>query len=134
MADKSMVREGRGWMPQKAHEEGQRVARVLLAWLEERGLSTREIEERVGWGQKTLYEVLTGKQPLKISHIAAVAEAADFSLESFYLALAAGRSEATPAPAEAAPEAREVVPGVKDAELLKALREFLARYPSVQKK
>lgn len=126
-----MVREGRGWMPQKAHEEGQRVARVLSAWLEERGLSIREIEERVGWGQKTLYEVLTGKQPLKISHIAAVAEAADFSLESFYRALAAGASEATATPADtAAPEGREIVPGVKDAELLKALREFLARYPT----
>ena len=129
-----MVREGRGWMPQKAHEEGQRVARVLSAWLEERGLSTREIEERVGWGQKTLYEVLTGKQPIRISHIAAVAEAADFSLESFYRALAAGRSEATAAPTEeTAPEGREIVPGVKDAELLKALREFLARYPSEAK-
>ena len=130
-----MVREGRGRMPQNAHEEGLRVARVLSAWLEERGLSTREIEERVGWGQKTLYEVLTGKQPLKISHIAAVAEAADFSLEAFYRALAAGRSEATAVPAEpAAPEGREIVPGVKDAELLKALREFLARYPSVPPK
>lgn len=127
-----MVREGRGRMPQKAHEEGQRVARVLAAWLEERGLSTREIEERVGWGQKTLYEVLTGKQPLRISHIAAVAEAADFSLEAFYRALAAGRSEATGAP-ETPPQSREIVPGVKDADLLKALREFLARYPTEAK-
>lgn len=134
MADQSMVREGRGWMLRGAHEEGQRVARVLSAWLAERGLSIREVEERAGWGQKTLYEVLTGKQPLKISHIAAVAEAADFSLESFYLALAAGRREAAPAPAEAVPEAREIVPGVKDAELLQALREFLARYPGVQGK
>lgn len=97
-------------------------------------MSTREIEERVGWGQKTLYEVLTGNQPLKISHIAAVAEAADFSLEAFYRALAAGRSEATATPTDTAPEGREIVPGVKDAELLKALREFLARYPTVQKK
>ena len=128
-----MVREGRGQMPKKAHEEGLRVARVLAAWLEERGLSTREIEERIGWGQKTLYEVLTGKQPLRISHIAAVAEAADFSLESFYRALAAGSREAAAAPAETAPEGREIVPGVKDAELLKALREFLARYPTEAK-
>ena len=128
-----MVPEGRGWMPKKAHEEGQRVARVLSAWLKERGLSIREVEARVGWGQKTLYEVLTGKQPLKISHIAAVAEAADFSLEAFYRALAAGNSEPTAAPAETAPEGREIVPGVKDAELLKALREFLARYPTQAK-
>lgn len=93
-------------------------------------MSTREVEARVGWGQKTLYEVLTGNQPLKISHIAAVAEAAGFSLEAFYRALAADGADGNAASSETIPEGREIVPGVEDADLLKALREFLARYPT----
>jgi transcriptional regulator with XRE-family HTH domain len=117
-------------MPPGAHEEGLRVARVLLKWIKERGMSTREVEARVGWGQKTLYEVLTGNQPLKISHIAAVAEAAGFSLEAFYRALAADGADGNAASSETIPEGREIVPGVEDADLLKALREFLARYPT----
>lgn len=66
----------------------------------------------------------------------AVAAAAGFSLSDFYRALAEWDDEA--APSETSPGSelpgREIVPGVKDADLLRALRDFLARYPTVPKK
>lgn len=66
----------------------------------------------------------------------AVATAAGFSLPDFYRALAERDDEA--APSETSPGSElpglEIVPGVKDADLLRALRDFLARYPTVPKK
>ncbi len=66
----------------------------------------------------------------------AIAAAAGFSLSDLYQALAEWDDEAVPSETFLGSEqpGREVVPGVKDADLLRALCDFLARYPTVPKK
>jgi tetratricopeptide (TPR) repeat protein len=93
-----MVQEGKGWMPREAHGEGLRVARFLAKKIEAEGYSVRKVEELVGWGQKTLQQVLNGEQPIRISHVAAVLGALGLDLDEFYreLAESAGSSRSSP--------------------------------------
>jgi tetratricopeptide (TPR) repeat protein len=99
-----MVQEGKGWMPREAHEEGLRVARLLAKKIEAEGVSVRKVEELVGWGQKTLQQVLNGEQPIRISHLAAVLAALGLDLREFYRELEKSAGSARSSPL--APEGR----------------------------
>lgn len=134
----SMVREGRGWVPRAAHDEGVRVARLLQEVLIREGMSVREVESRIGWGQKTLQQVLTGEQPIRISHVAAVLECLKLDVAEFYRELADNRDETTKkrkAPKKPGVK-REIVPGeLGEDELVDLFREFLKkRTPDPQRR
>jgi len=75
-------------MPLQAHGEGLRVARLLAKKIEAKDLSVRRVEELVGWGQKTLQQVLNGEQPIRISHVAAVLAILRLDVSDFYRELA----------------------------------------------
>lgn len=68
----------------------------------------------------------------------AAAAAAGLAPSNLYQALAGWEEEEAASPAEtlpgSKPSGREIVPGVTDTDLLRALRGFLARYPAVPKK
>lgn len=117
------VREGKGTVPREAHEEGLRVAHVLAAKIQARGLSVRKVEELVGWGQGTLHLALAGRTPLRYSHAAAVCSALGISLAGFYRELASGLEAPPPRRAP-----KEVAPGLTDAELLDAVRDLILRH------
>jgi len=117
------IREGKGSVPKEAHDEGLRVARALQDRIEARGLSVRRVEERVGWGQGTLNLALTGRTPLRISHVAAVCRAIDYPLAEFYRDLA--KEIEAPAPHR---RQKEVAPGLSDEELLEAVRDLIRRH------
>lgn len=89
-------------MPLGAHREGLRVARLLAKKIEGAGLSVRRVEEMVGWGQKTLQQILNGEQPIRVSHVAAVLETLGLDLREFY------RELASPKGAEAARESQAI--------------------------
>jgi tetratricopeptide (TPR) repeat protein len=91
-----MVREGKGRMPVTAQGEGRRAAELLEAKIRQSGVSIRSIEERVGWGQATLNQVLSGRTPIRFSHVAAVCEVLGLPLADFYRELAESQAEATP--------------------------------------
>ena len=115
-------------MPKEAHEEGLRVARALQDRIHARGLSVRRVEEMVGWGQGTLNLALTGRTPLRISHVAAVCRAIGYPLAEFYRDLAA----ASEAPALHRGQ-KEVAPGLSEEELLEAVRDLIRRHkPAVE--
>jgi transcriptional regulator with XRE-family HTH domain len=130
-----MIREGRGYVPETAHEEGVRVARQLARWIKDHGYNVNEVEKKVGWGQKTLWQVLNGSQPLRVSHIAAVAEAVGFEVSEFYRDLAGetgqgekkGKRRRRKDEGEERPS-KEIAPGLNEEDLLKAFRDFLREW------
>lgn len=85
-----MVKEGRGLVTRGARAEGLRVARLLKEWIESAGYSINQVEHLAGWGQKTLWEVLQGSQPIRFSHVATVCEVCGFDLGEFYVTLGQG--------------------------------------------
>ena len=117
------VREGKGKVPKEAHEEGLRVARALQDRIQARRLSVRRVEEMVGWGQGTLNLALTGRTPLRFSHVAAVCRAIGYPLAEFYRDLA----QAIEAPALHRRQ-KEVASGLTEEELLEAVRDLIRRH------
>lgn len=131
-----MVKEGKGWVPRPAHSEGIRVSRLLEGWIRREGYSIRAVEEKVGWGSGTLWQVLNGSQPIRISHVAAVVSAIGEDLGEFYMALAseegkkedggAGSRKKIPKK-KPAPE-REIVPGLSEDEFYEVFKEFVRKW------
>ncbi|HSF40332.1 MAG TPA: hypothetical protein VLT87_11110 [Thermoanaerobaculia bacterium] len=107
------------------------MARQLAQWIKDRGYNVQEVERKVGWGQKTLWQVLNGSQPLRFSHVAAVAEAVGFEIGAFYRDLAGETSETDEKdrerkqPQEPPSPSKEIAPGLTEEELFKAFRDFL---------
>src|SRR4051794_2932410 len=99
---KGMVREGRGPMPATAHSEGLRVAEILARRIQEAGYSYRAVEELCGWSVGSLTNILSGEQPIRFSHAAAVCDAIGYSRGEFYRELAgdpgSGRGGGEPDP------------------------------------
>jgi hypothetical protein len=67
-----MVSEGRGEVPEGAHQEALRVTRALAGLIEDSGRSIREVEAAIGWTQGVLNGILDYRTPLTFSRIVAV--------------------------------------------------------------
>lgn len=127
-----MVKEGKGWVPQSAREEGLRAAQLLKDWIQRKKWSIREVEEQIGWGQKTLNPVLSGDQPIRFSHVAAVVEVLGGDVVDFYTELVESRrsSAREPLSAEASEqpaEARNLPHDSPQAQTLGAVELLLAQ-------
>jgi transcriptional regulator with XRE-family HTH domain/tetratricopeptide (TPR) repeat protein len=109
------VREGKGWMPAPAHAEGWRVAQFLERKIRESGMSIRSIEERAGWSQATLNQILSGRSPIRFSHVAAVCAVVNLPLADFYKELA-----------EEQPSTEVPASGLRVQDLLRELESIVA--------
>ncbi len=68
----------------KALSDTERIARALQRRIHEAGLTYRDVENRLGMGEKYLGQLLRGAVDLKVKHVAAVLAAIEVSLEDFF--------------------------------------------------
>jgi transcriptional regulator with XRE-family HTH domain len=89
-------------------EEVERVSTLLRRKIRGAGLTYGMVEERLGWGQGYLSQVLNGKVHLKLEHFFAVAKALGLSPQKLFAELAAPPAGTSAAPGTAAAPARAV--------------------------
>jgi transcriptional regulator with XRE-family HTH domain len=83
---------------QRAMADAERIARALQRRIHDAGLTYRDVEERLGMGQRYLGQLLRGSVDLKAKHITAILEAIGVTVEDFFAdALGLALREQTPA-------------------------------------